>query len=122
MQSSGNIIQDYPIRPDKRYNILSLDGGGARGLMTLQMLATLEQKLANATGNQGYKITQAFDMVIGTSAGGLIALALGCGFSARELAREKMNYLIEATFQKSATDVDNMVDAKYNASNLENAL
>ena len=54
-------IADYqtvsPYRPDKRYNVLSLDGGGARGLMTVRMLAALEQKLADATGNQDFNIT-----------------------------------------------------------------
>ena len=52
-----NIESKSPFRPDKRYNVLSLDGGGARGLMTTEMLAALEQKLADKTGNQDFKIS-----------------------------------------------------------------
>ena len=46
-----------PFRVDKRYNVLSLDGGGARGLMTVKMLAALEERLAIRTGNRDFNIT-----------------------------------------------------------------
>jgi len=33
-----------PIRIDKRYSVLSLDGGGAKGLMTCKVLEKIEQE------------------------------------------------------------------------------
>ena len=54
--------------------ILSLDGGGIRGLIQLEILMQLEE----ATGR---KVTDLFDWIIGTSTGGIIALALVYGES-----------------------------------------
>ena len=75
-----------PIRIDKRYSVLSLDGGGAKGLMTCKVLEKIEQEFRRQTGNRNYKIIDAFDCVIGTSVGGLIAVALACGYSAKKLS------------------------------------
>ena len=46
-----------PFRPDKRYNVLSLDGGGVRGLITTKMLAAIEEKIAQKTENPDFKIS-----------------------------------------------------------------
>ena len=56
----------------KKINVLALSGGGYRGLFTVQVLAQLEK----ATGK---KITDHFDLITGTSIGGIIALALADG-------------------------------------------
>lgn len=52
-----------------RFRILSLDGGGIRGAFTASFLATLEEKL-------GQPLIEHFDLVAGTSTGGIIATAL----------------------------------------------
>ena len=72
------------IRLDKKYSVLSLDGGGVKGLMTCKVLEKIEQQFRSQKNNN-YKITDAFDCVIGTSVGGLIAIALVAGYSARKL-------------------------------------
>src|SRR5437899_630071 len=51
------------------FNILSIDGGGLRGIIPLRIL----QKVEELTGK---KIQDCFDMVAGTSTGGLIACCL----------------------------------------------
>ena len=79
-------------RLDKRYSVLSLDGGGVKGLLTCLVLKKIEKEFRARTGNNNFKILDAFDCVIGTSVGGLIALGLACGYSARAMsaAMEKM--------------------------------
>ncbi len=49
--------------------ILSLDGGGIRGLIQIENLMEIERRT-------GKRITELFDWIIGTSTGGIIALAL----------------------------------------------
>jgi patatin-like phospholipase/acyl hydrolase len=50
--------------------ILSMDGGGMRGLATVQMLRRLEK-------GTGRRIHEIFDLICGTSTGGMLAVALG---------------------------------------------
>lgn len=50
--------------------ILSMDGGGMRGMATVQMLRNIEQ-------GTGRRIHEMFDLICGTSTGGLLAVALG---------------------------------------------
>lgn len=63
-----------------RFQILALDGGGIRGLYSAAVLAKLEDKL-------GVRIVEHFDLITGTSTGGIIALGLGLGMSPREVVR-----------------------------------
>ena len=52
--------------PTTTFNILSIDGGGLRGIVPVRIL----QKLETITGK---KVHELFDMMAGTSTGGLIA-------------------------------------------------
>jgi len=61
-----------------RFQILSLDGGGLRGMYTAAVLARLEEDL-------GIRIVDHFDLIAGTSTGGIIALGLGLGMTPREI-------------------------------------
>lgn len=64
-----------------QFKILSIDGGGIKGAFPASFLAEIE----NALGLQS--VAQCFDLIAGTSAGGILALGLGLGLSAREMAR-----------------------------------
>ncbi|MEQ1828698.1 MAG: CBASS cGAMP-activated phospholipase [Pirellula sp.] len=59
-------------RRKKRYRILSLDGGGVKGAYTSSVLCTLE-------AISGKSIREHFDLITGTSTGGIIAIAIGLG-------------------------------------------
>ena len=50
--------------------ILSMDGGGMKGLATVQMLKEIEK-------GTGKRIHELFDLICGTSTGGMLAFALG---------------------------------------------
>lgn len=77
--------------PD-RFQILALDGGGAKALFTAQVLAHLEADL-------GISIADRFDLITGTSAGGIIALALGAGLKPAEIV-EHYRELSASVFPK----------------------
>lgn len=66
-----------------RYQALVLSGGGVRGLYTISILAELEEQLSG--GATDYSIAQHFDFIGGTSIGGILALGLAAGKSAREM-------------------------------------
>ena len=63
----------------KDFHILALSGGGFRGLFTARVLAGLEEAA-------GKPIGQCFDLICGTSIGGMIAMGLGIEKSAEKIA------------------------------------
>lgn len=65
---------------DRRFRILSLDGGGIRGVFPATVLAELERRY---TG--GRSIGDYFDLFAGTSTGGILGLGLGAGLTGVEL-------------------------------------
>jgi patatin-like phospholipase/acyl hydrolase len=58
--------------------ILSIDGGGIRGIIPGQILVTLEEKLKKATANENSRIADHFDLFAGTSTGGILSCAHLC--------------------------------------------
>jgi len=68
----------------KKFKVLSLDGGGIRGYLSIKILANIEQIL-NEQNNEDINIGQRFDLIVGTSTGGIIASALAIGKSAKEV-------------------------------------
>ena len=51
------------------WRILSIDGGGIRGIIPVTILASIEERT-------GKPISQLFDLIAGTSTGGILALGL----------------------------------------------
>lgn len=64
---------------DKPFKILSVDGGGIKGLYSSTILEHLEQRFG--------PMSDYFDMICGTSTGGLIALGLSLRIPAKELSK-----------------------------------
>jgi patatin-like phospholipase/acyl hydrolase len=64
----------------KKHRILSIDGGGIKGVFPAQFLAEIEAALSLRP------IGHYFDLIAGTSVGGIIALGLGLGLTAQQLA------------------------------------
>ena len=63
------VPQDWP--RDRDFRILSIDGGGIRGIFPAAVLANFEAALS-----PGASIADHFDLASGTSTGGIIALGL----------------------------------------------
>ena len=60
------------------FNVLSLDGGGSKGVYTLGVLYEVEQKL-------GQPLSETFDLVYGTSTGSIIASMIALGRPVSEI-------------------------------------
>ena len=73
--------------------LLALDGGGIRGVMSLEILRKVEQDLAAATGKgASFRLGDFFDYIGGTSTGAIIAAGLAMGKSVQEL----VDFYVEA--------------------------
>ena len=83
----------FLFNPYQKDLILSIDGGGMRGIVALAMLCWLEEQ----TGKPAYEL---FKLVGGTSTGALICAGLGLGMSAREMMDEIYKDLLPRAFRK----------------------
>lgn len=62
----------------KLYKILTIDGGGIKGVFPASFLASIEDVIGENVGDY-------FDLIVGTSTGGILALGLASGMSAKEI-------------------------------------
>lgn len=99
-----------------RFQILSLDGGGVKGIFSAGVLAAIEEDL-------GGSVADHFDLIAGTSTGGIIAIGLGLGLRPRELVEF---YLRDGNsiFPRwmGVKKIQHFLSRKYSAKPLENAL
>jgi uncharacterized protein len=65
--------------------ILALDGGGIRGIVTLQILRRIESLLKERFGDGDLRLCDYFDLIGGTSTGAIIAAGLATGYSVEKL-------------------------------------
>lgn len=99
------------------YRILSLDGGGIRGLMTAVILERLE------TAVPGW--LRKVDLFAGTSTGGIIALGLAKGLTptdARNLYYNKGTKIFFDTLWDDVKDLGRLIGAEYDNKNLKEEL
>lgn len=71
--------------------ILSLDGGGIRGALTLGYLKKIETILREKEGNPQLVLSDYFDLIGGTSTGSIIASALAIGMEVDQIVKMYMN-------------------------------
>lgn len=67
--------------PKQGLRILSMDGGGMKGLATVRILKEIEK-------GTGKRIHELFDLICGTSTGGMLAVALGIKLMSLEKCEE----------------------------------
>jgi uncharacterized protein len=66
--------------------MLSLDGGGIRGVLTLEILLEMEKQLkVELKKDDTFRLSDYFDYIGGTSTGAIIAAGLSIGLSVQEL-------------------------------------
>ena len=101
------------------YRILSLDGGGIRGLITIILLQRLNQETSLA----GW--LDQVDLVAGTSTGGLLALAIAKGVDLqvlRDLYETKGKDVFDDSWLDDLRDLATIIGAEYNNKKLTREL
>ena len=97
---------------EKTFNVLTIDGGGLRGMYAASIILNMEQKL-------GINFKDEFDLIAGTSTGAIIAAGLAIGLPAQsivDLYMEKGEFIFKKNFWGG------VVTPKYNNNNLKQVL
>jgi len=107
--------------------ILSLDGGGIRGALTLGYLQKVEDVLKKQHGNNpNFRLCDYFDLIGGTSTGSIIAGALSIGMKVEEIKNLYMDLGGKIFGEKrnwwNPLETAKFLKANYNHANLENGL
>ena len=137
-QSTVDIDLVHHVSPSsitKPFRILSLDGGGIRGAFIASVLATMEERLG--------PISQHFDLMAGTSTGGIIAAGLATGEPAARIVefyrvhgsriftrptrtksrtRKALGWFANRKLKAAGLDDDWLFSPKYDSQSLRSAL
>ena len=98
------------------FTVLSLDGGGIRGIFSAAILAGIEDVL-------GHPVTDHFDLVVGTSTGGIIAAGLGAGLRPADLLSMYVDGMTTIFPQRARLNpLRSVVRPKYRSDGLESVL
>lgn len=117
LNESKNIAAKQKVR-----RVLAIDGGGIRGIIPASVLAYIE-------GSQGRPINQLFDLIVGTSTGGILALGLslrGDGFAERYSAQRMLDLyendgpnIFEQSLWRKLRSVGGLLEEAYSHEALE---
>lgn len=118
----------------KLTRILAIDGGGIRGILPGQILVELERILQKKTKNPSARIADFFDLIAGTSTGGILACLYLCPespnskrpkYSAEEAVNiylERGDEIFDISFWQKIRSARGLRDEKFDAHELESAL
>lgn len=102
----------------KTVRILSIDGGGMKGVIPLEVLKRIE-----AVTNK--KICDIFDYVIGTSTGAIIAAAVGTGMEAESIAQKYIQdgpKIFDTTIWQRLNPADRLMYPQFQTAPLKTAI
>lgn len=111
----------------KKYKILSIDGGGIRGILPAVILQEMERRLRERTSNENERISDYFDMIAGTSAGGMLACSMLYKHDGKKMDCSTAVSLFESggprIFKKNGfNQIRRIFDSMYPAKNIEAVL
>lgn len=106
------------LRQPHKKTLLSIDGGGIRGIFSIQILKKIEQIAEQISGNPDIRLCDCFDYIGGTSTGGIVAATLALGMRTSEV---ESFYLEQAAkmFTLNHSWVKRYTSAKYDSSVLQ---
>lgn len=115
-----------------KVRILSIDGGGIRGILPGTLLAYLEERLRVLSKRDDAHIGEFFDFIVGTSTGGILSLVYLCpgadgGFKytarqALDIYLEQGDEIFDVTLGHKIQNLGGLTDEKYDEKELEEAL
>lgn len=118
----------------KLTRILSIDGGGIRGIIPGQILIKLEEILQEMDHNPDARIADYFDLIAGTSTGGILTCIYLCphpeqpgrarftAAEAVELYMDRGDEIFDISLWQKIRSGAGILDEKYSAAELEEAL
>lgn len=112
-------------QPDIHTRILSIDGGGVRGIVPAVILSYLEEKLQQLSGNPEARLADYFDLFAGTSTGGLIIAGLLTPdengrpkYSATDIVDlylKNSKVIFQSSFIQGVKSASGLLDVKYDS-------
>lgn len=113
--------------------ILSIDGGGVRGIIAAIILMYLEKQIQQITNNVNAKIGEYFDLFAGTSTGGLLSLLYTCPdksgtkfkYNAKQVVEiylKNGQKLFQVSLRKKIMSLGGILDEKYDRKYLESVI
>ncbi|KAK4269911.1 hypothetical protein QN277_023007 [Acacia crassicarpa] len=72
----SNQLMDVEDNEQGKVSVLAIDGGGIRGIIPAVILNYLEDALKNKSGDPNARIAEYFDVIAGTSTGGIVTAIL----------------------------------------------
>ena len=116
----------------KKIKILSIDGGGIRGILPGTILNYIEKEIQRKTNNPETRLADHFDLIAGTSTGGILTctyLMVDEGGKSKYSAQDALNIYLERgseifhlTFNRKLWTWFGLRRPKYSVNALENAL
>lgn len=105
------------------FKVLSIDGGGIRGVIPSVLLNHIED-------NTGKSVAELFDLIVGTSTGGILATALtkkdgGNNHKAKDMVEFYTNHggeIFERSAWRAVSSLGGLIDERYDHEPLENLL
>ncbi|MBE8190515.1 MAG: patatin [Candidatus Thioglobus sp.] len=116
-------------KPRIHTRILSIDGGGVRGIVAATILAHLETKLQKLSSNPEVRLVDYFDLFAGTSTGAMIVASLLSPdkngrpkYTAAEIIKlylKDSETIFKSSFIQGIKSASGLLDVKYNAEGIE---
>lgn len=113
-------------------NVLSIDGGGIRGIVTAHILNNIEKLLQEYTNNKNEKLINHFDLCAGTSTGSIIVAILNIKdkngiplYSCQDVLdmyNNESQYIFKRTFKHKIKSLFGLIKVKYNNKYLKDTL
>jgi hypothetical protein len=97
-EAVGRAVGRRPVR-GRGLRVLSMDGGGMKGMATVRLLRQLEART-------GRRVHELFDLIVGTSTGGLLAVALGLRHLTLDECEAIYKVLGQQVFSRAAANKD----------------
>lgn len=120
---SGVKLDPLPFNQNQTYlRVLAMDGGGIRGLLSSRILVAVEEKIKEKTNNPNAKLSDYFDVISGTSVGGIAALSLLAGYNASQITEIWYSNANNIFGSSMAQWMGPAIDSAYSPEGLEKVL